>query len=150
MKSLETINQTGVDANITDIPNKDHKACLLDKLRIVKRRVKNELFKQTNAEKLSSQFVENGITLTDSEVELLDGRNRILHGADAIKVPFESENPEPYIEVSERKCFEYYALIWRLIMHVIGYKGVFRDEAGVQTSFRTHGSNSGQPFIRKV
>lgn len=150
MKSLESMNPTDVGDNITDIPDKDAKACLLGKLQIVRRRVKNELFKQTNAEKLSSQFVENGIALTDSEVELLDGRNRILHGADAIKVPFEPENPEPYIEVSERKCFEYYALIWRLIMHVIGYDGVYRDVAGIQSSFRTHRSNNGAPFIRNV
>ena len=150
MKGLESMNQTGVDGNIMDVPDKDAKTCLLDKLQIVRRRVKNDLFKQTNAEKLSSQFVENGITLTDSEVELLDGRNRILHGADAIKFPFEPENPEPYIEVSERKCFEYYALIWRLIMHMIGYDGVYRDVAGIQSSFRTHKSNNGAPFIRDV
>ncbi len=150
VESLETSKQIGVDDNISDIPNKDAKSCLLDKLRIVRLRVESELFKQTNAEKLSSQFRENGIALSDADVKLLNERNRILHGADSIKVPFEPENPEPYIEVSERKCFEYYTLIWRLIMHTIGYKGTYCDVAGVQKTFRTHGSNGGEPFAKEV
>lgn len=150
VRRLGTHDQRGIADNVLDVPNKNEGVHLTDNLQIVRRRIESELFKQTNAAKLSSQFIENGIQLTDSEVKLLDGRNRILHGADSIKVEFKPENPEPYIEVSERKCFEYYALIWRLIMHVIGYEGIYCDVASAQKAFRTRGSNSGKPFIRDV
>lgn len=150
VKSLEALERTGGEGCISETPHKDAKEILLEKLRIVKLRVGSELFKQTNAEKLSAQFLKNGITLTDSEVKLLDRRNKILHGVDAIEVPFELDAPEQYIDASEGKCFEYYALIWRLIMHVIRYDGVYRDVAGIQSSFRTHRSNNGAPFIRNV
>lgn len=148
-ESLEITEQTDADDNVSNTHNKVVES-LSDKLRIVRLRIESELFKQPNAEKLSYQFIANGIELNDSEMKLLKGRNRILHGSDSIKVSFESDNPEPYIEVSERLCFEYFALIWRLIMHIIGYKGIYRDEAGVQKAFRTHGSNNGDPFIRDV
>lgn len=134
---------TNVDAGCVD-------SNLIENLGIVRLRIGSELFKQTNAAKLAAQFTENGISLTKEDEKLLNGRNRILHGSDSIKVSFDPQDPEPYIEVSERKCFEYYALIWRLIMHIIGYDGLYCDVAGVQSSFRNHKSNEGTPFVREV
>ena len=54
-------------------------------------------------------------------------RNFIAHGEKTITADFAPRDATRYIDESEEKCFGFHALIWRLIMVAIGYRGLYRD-----------------------
>ena len=49
-----------------------------------------------------------------------------------------------------RARFEFHALIWRLIMAAIGYKGQYRDVAEIDWRFRKNRTNGDKPMMKRV
>jgi len=77
-------------------------------------------------------------------------RNFITHGEKTITADFDPKDATRYIDESEEKCFGFHALIWRLIMVAIGYKGLYRDLPLLNKFNREGKGNNGHPFALVV
>ena len=86
---------------------------------------------------LAEAFENVGVTLSKDEKNSLGLRNPILHGSDVIEAQFDEDDNTGYVDEIENKCFIYHALIWRFIMKVIGYEGMYIDVANLNKLFRS-------------
>lgn len=119
-------------------------------LKIVQKRI-GGWFALPNQDALRNAFDHFGVILSKRDIQLLAMRNKILHGANVIKAKFNPKHPEGrYTDESERICFEYHALVWRLIMASIGYKGPYRNVAEIDWRFRKRRKNGSKPMIKRV
>ena len=116
---------------------------------IVRNKITSNLFSKPNADNLSESFEYFNIKLSEEDKNLFDLRNKILHGTDIIESKFDLDNVLPYVIESERYCFGFYSLLWRLIMKSIGYTGVYRDEVQMMEQQINGQSNNGKPFIKE-
>ena len=116
---------------------------------ICKKKIRN-IFQAANQDMLTEAFEDVGVELSKEEAYSFGLRNYLLHGRNVVKATFDDENSSAYVEEVENKCFLYHALVWRFIMKVIGYKGMYIDVATRNKLFRTQGSNNAQPLIKKV
>ena len=114
----------------------------------VRNKITSNLFNKPNADTLSESFEYFNIKLSEEDKNLFDLRNKILHGTDIIESKFDLDNVLPYVIESERYCFGFYSLLWRLIMKSIGYTGVYRDEVQMMEQQINGQSNNGKPFIK--
>jgi hypothetical protein len=117
--------------------------------KICKKKVRN-IFQAANQDMLAEAFENVGVTLSKDEKNSLGLRNPILHGSDVIKVQFDEDDNTGYVDEIENKCFIYHALIWRFIMKVIGYEGMYIDVANLNKLFRSSASNNARPLMKKV
>ena len=119
-------------------------------LAIVQKRL-GGLYSPPNKDQLKAAYDYFGIVLTKRDEKLLNLRNSILHGVNVIKAKFDPKRPGGrYTDESERICFGFHALIWRLIMAAIGYKGQYRDVAEIDWRFRKNRTNGDKPMMKHV
>ena len=116
---------------------------------ICRKKIRN-IFQAANQDMLTEAFKDIGIELSEEETNSFGLRNLILHGRNVVQTEFDEKNSSTYVEEIESRCFLYHALVWRFIMKVIGYEGMYIDVATRNKLFRTQGSNNAQPLIKKV
>lgn len=116
---------------------------------ICKKKIRN-IFQAANQDMLTEAFEDVGVELSEDEKESFGLRNPILHGRNVVKAVFDEENSSAYVEEVENRCFLYHALVWRFIMKVTGYEGMYIDVATRNKLFRSSGSNNSLPLGRKV
>ena len=117
---------------------------------IIWNKIRSNLFNKPNADNLIEPFEYFNIKLNEEDKNLFVLRNKILHGTDIIESKFDLDNVLPYVMESERYCFGFYSLLWRLIMKSIGYTGVYRDEVQRMEQQINGQSNNGKPFIKDI
>lgn len=117
---------------------------------IIQNRIQHSLFQISNADKLKNPFLLFNVELSEEDKRCLKLRDSILHGNDPTHTPFELKDSDKYISDCDRLCFNFYSLLWRVIMSSVGYRGCFRDVAAINGMFRQSLSNNGQPLIRHV
>ena len=69
-----------------------------------------------------------------SEVDGDDSENlqKNCYVADILNnLTFDYNNVIPFVNEVEKKCFGFYSLIWRLLMKIIDYSGIYRDVASL-------------------
>ena len=116
----------------------------------IRNKITSSLFCKPNADNLSEPFEFFGVELREEDRELLNMRNKILHGEDVLESNLDLDNIVPYLLKAEQYCFGFHSLIWRLIMKAIGYDGVYRDEAKMIENQTTDQSNNGKPNIKRI
>ena len=116
---------------------------------ICRKKIRN-IFQAANQDMLTEAFKDVGVELSEEETNSFSLRNLILHGRNVVQTVFDEKNSSAYVEEIESRCFLYHALVWRFIMKVIGYEGMYIDVATRNKLFRTQGSNDAQALIKKV
>lgn len=116
----------------------------------IKNKIKGGLFCKPNADNLSEPFKYFNVELSVEDEKLLSLRNKILHGTDILESKLDCNNVLSYVTEINRYCLGFYSLIWRLIMKIIDYEGVYRDVATLNEKFWKNQSNNGEPFIKKI
>ena len=117
---------------------------------MVKNKIGSWLFAMSNSKKLSNPFEHVGLRLSSIDKKIISKRNLLLHGKNIVQTQFCSTNPELYIAECKRLCFQYYSLIWRLIMKHIGFNGVYRDVEKLDRLYRNQKGNGGKPLLKKL